>query len=100
MGMGAVGILPVGADSWRCPRPGCGALIGADAPDSRQPLRWFCGNGHSGYFHVPEPMRSGSGIPAPPGAAHGSRRYTRCCSECGEPVRAPARKCADCRSHG
>ena len=97
--MGAVGILPGGQIV--CLRYGCGALAGVEVlGDDRHPPRWWCVSGHSGYFHVPEPMRSGRGIPAPPGAAHGSRRYTRCCSECGEPVRAPARKCADCRDHG
>ena len=88
-----------GAES--CPRRGCGAATGVEVlGDPRQPPRWFCVSGHSGYFTVAEPMTGNHARAMPPGMPHGSRRYTRSCSECGGPVRAPARKCADCRSHG
>ena len=98
MGLGA-GILPPGRMLSVCPSRGCGALTGVEVlGNPREPPRWYCLSGHSGYFHVADPLKTGRGYPA--GDPHGSRRYTRCCSECGEPVRAPARKCADCRSHG
>ena len=95
-----VEILPGG--QILCPHFGCGAATGVEVlGDARQPPRWFCVSGHSGYFTVAEPLKTGRGYPAAPlGDPHGSRRYTRCCSECGEPVRVPARKCAECRSHG
>ena len=89
-------ILPAGAGV--CPRRGCAARIGVEVlGDPRQPPRWYCLSGHSGYFTVAEPMNGNERRPAPAGT-YG--RYTRCCSECGEPVRVPARKCVDCRSHG
>ena len=78
---------------------GCGAATGIEVTgDEREPPRWYCLSGHSGYFHAPAVLTGRH--PAPPGDPHVNRRpYTRCCSECGEPVKASQRKCAECRIH-
>jgi hypothetical protein len=101
MGLGAA-ILPAGQIFLTCPRLGCEALTGLEVlGDPRQPPRWWCVSGHSGYFQVAEPLNGGGSRAAPPGEVHSSRgRVQRCCSECGNPVGPHARKCAACRSHG
>jgi len=99
LGIGSVADLPVGADVEVCPRRGCGAAVAVEVlGDDREPPRWVCLSGHSGYFHAPVTLEGSRA--APPGEPHGSRHpYTRCCSECGEPVKASQRKCAECRRH-
>ena len=90
-------ILPARADSV-CPTFGCGQPIGVDQPTQIDPLRWFCSTGHSGYFRrvdlTPRPRAF------PPGDQHSSRHSHGSCSNCGGPVKRPARKCLDCRRDG
>ena len=88
--------LPARAVS-TCPTFGCGQPIGVDQPTGIDPPRWFCPTGHSGYFQRPD--LSARPRAFPPGDAHSSR-LRGMCSECGGPVRKPARKCLDCRRDG
>ena len=82
------------ADGSVCPNWKCGAAVGVEVlGDPREPPRWYCLSGHSGYFTVAEPLERTHPRAIPP------RRYTRYCSECGNPVEPPARKCAECRHH-
>lgn len=99
VGLGSVADLPGGAELTGCPRRGCGAAVAVEVlGNDRDPPRWVCLSGHSGYFHPPATLNGSH--PAPPGEAHSSRQpYTRCCSDCGEPVKASQRKCAECRVH-
>ena len=89
MGAASPAAVPVGT---RCPVYGCRDPVGLEVlGDDRHPPRWYCAAGHSGYFREP-------GTPSLALLLGDARRpASRCCSECGLPVRPPARKCLACR---
>ena len=77
----------------------CGQPVAVEVPlDPRNPPRWICPSGHSGFFHEPAVLPTYRTYGAfLPGERHGSRAQTNACSNCGEPVPKPKRKCEECR---